>query len=91
MGNIVEWQSLKVQEYRYRLLDAVSRFWEWFGVRRPMRFEPPIAAGAYETALERKGTETFLDQYLQHGAKHEPRLGGPPKETVPGNVEGKEE
>jgi hypothetical protein len=28
MGNIVEWQSLRVQEYRYRLLGGVARFWE---------------------------------------------------------------
>ena len=51
MGNIVEWQSLRVQEYRYRLLGGVARFWEWFGVRRPSRFEPPAPAGEFDAAM----------------------------------------
>jgi hypothetical protein len=89
MGNIVEWQSLKVQEYRYRLLIAVVRFWEWFGVRRPLRFEPPVPAGEFETAMNHKETETFLDQYLKSKPKRKPKLGGAPKETAPGDEEGK--
>src|SRR5512136_1523308 len=48
MGNIVEWQSLRTQEYRYTLLIAITRFAELFGVRRPTRFEPPVAAGDYD-------------------------------------------
>ena len=66
MGNIVEWQSLKVQEYRYQLLVAITRFWELFGVRRPMRFEPPPpSAGDYEEAVNSSGTsDTFLSPYL---------------------------
>jgi len=91
MGNMVEWQSLRVQEYRYGLLVAVARFWEWFGVRRPMRFEPPAAAGEFELAMNQKETETFLDQYLKTKRRRAPKLGGPPKETIPGNQEGKEE
>lgn len=89
MGNIVEWQSLKVQEYRYRLLIAVVRFWEWFGVRRPLRFEPPVPAGEFEAAMNSKETETFLDQYLKSKPKRKPKLGGAPKETAPGDEEGK--
>ena len=63
MGNIVEWQSLRVQEYRYELLVKVTHFWEIFGVRRPLRFEPPVMAGDFENALLHP-TDTFLDQYL---------------------------
>jgi hypothetical protein len=51
MASIVEWQSLKMQEYRYSLLVAVARFWELLGVRRPVRYAPPIAAGDYDHAL----------------------------------------
>jgi hypothetical protein len=90
MGNIVEWQSLRVQEYRYRLLVSVSKFWEWFGVHRPLRFEPPVPAGAFESAMNHSENETFLDQYLGQKSKRKPRLGGAPKETAPGDEEGKE-
>jgi len=86
MGNIVEWQSLKVQEYRFSIIIAVSKFWEWFGVRRPMRFEPPIAAGDFEAAMNHT-TDTFLDQYLEKKPKRRPRAGGAPKETAPSEEE----
>lgn len=91
MGNIVEWQSLRVQEYRYRLLVAVARFWEWFGVHRPLRFEPPVPAGEFEAAMNHEETETFLDQYLTSKPKRIPKLGGAPKETAPGDEEGHKE
>jgi len=90
MGTIVEWQSLRVQEYRFRLLIAVSKFWELFGVRRPMRFEPPVSAGDFEAALNHK-TDSFLDQYLESKPKRKPKAGGAPKETAPGSEEGKSE
>jgi len=51
MGSIVEWQSLKVQEYRYTLLVAIARFWELFGVRRPVRYEKPVPAGEYDVGM----------------------------------------
>ncbi|HEX7620329.1 MAG TPA: hypothetical protein VF359_03935, partial [Anaerolineales bacterium] len=51
MGSIVEWQSLKMQEYRYSLLVGIARFFELFGIRRPVRYEPPVAAGDYDHAL----------------------------------------
>ncbi len=83
MGNIVEWQSLRVQEYRYQLLIGVTRFWEFFGVRRPMRFEPPVTAGDFEGALNHK-SDTFLDQYLNLPPKPELKLDSTPEETHPG-------
>jgi hypothetical protein len=86
MGNIVEWQSLRTQEYRYRLLIGIAHFAELFGVRRPVRFEPPAPAGDYDQAVHPDGSETpsLLDQYLADH-KDEPRLGGKPKETYPGD------
>jgi hypothetical protein len=88
MASIVEWQSLKMQEYRYTLreqvLVGVTRFFEWFGVRRPIRFEPePVIAGDYDHALHSDHPEapSLLEQYLDHP---EPKLGGAPKETAPG-------
>ncbi|MBI5293902.1 MAG: hypothetical protein HY869_00390 [Chloroflexi bacterium] len=87
MASIVEWQSLRMQEYRYdlreRVLVTVTHFFELFGVRRPMRFEPtPVAAGDYDHALHSDHPEapSLLEQYLDHP---EPKLGGAPKETVP--------
>jgi hypothetical protein len=86
MASIVEWQSLKMQEYRYttreKVLVAVTQVFEWFGVRRPLRFEPlPIPAGDYDHALHSDHPEapSLLDQYLDHPA---PKLGGAPKETT---------
>jgi hypothetical protein len=85
MGNIVEWQSLRVQEYRYQLLVLVTHFWELFGVRRPMRFEPPAAAGNFDEALHHDHETAFIDKYLENRPKPEPKLGGAPKETTPGD------
>jgi len=82
MASIVEWQSLRMQEYRYSLLMAVSRFFELFGVRRPVRYEPaPALAGDYDHALHVDHPEapSLLEQYLD---KPEPHPDGPPNETV---------
>jgi hypothetical protein len=51
MASIVEWQSLKIQEYRYRLLVAIHGFWDLFGVRRPIGMVKPFPAGDYDHAL----------------------------------------
>ncbi len=51
MASIVEWQSLKMQEYRYSLIAWLARFFELFGVRRPIGVEPPAPAGDYDHAL----------------------------------------
>lgn len=85
MASIVEWQSLKMQEYRHSLrgqvLIGITRLFELFGVRRPIRYEPlPVPAGDYDHALHLDHPEapSILEQYLP---KSEPKLGGAPKET----------
>ncbi|MCE9646167.1 MAG: hypothetical protein K8S20_09230 [Chloroflexi bacterium] len=83
MASIVEWQSLKMQEYRYDLLIGITRLFELFGVRRPVRYEMPAVAGDYDHALHVDHPEapSLLEQYLDHPA---PKIGGGPKETAPG-------
>ncbi len=82
MASIVEWQSLKMQEYRYSLLDEIARFFNVFGIHRPMRREPkPMLAGEYEDAVKSShiGDHSFLGQFAeQNAATH---LGGSPNET----------
>jgi amino acid permease-like protein len=86
MASIVEWQSLRMQEYRYSVLVAVARFFELFGVRRSMRTAVPAIAGDYDHALHVDHPEapSLLEQYLD---KPEPKLGGAPRETAPGEKE----
>ena len=81
MASIVEWQSMRMQEYRYSVLIVVARFFELFGVRRPAR-EVPIAAGDYNHALHVDHPEapSLLEQYLD---KPQPKVGGAPKQTEP--------
>jgi hypothetical protein len=81
MASIVEWQSLRMQEYRYKLLVVVASFFELFGVRRTLRLEPPAPAGDYDHAIHIDHPEapSLLDQYLE---KPEPRVGGKPKVTA---------
>jgi hypothetical protein len=84
MASIVEWQSLKMQEYRYSLLIGIRRFFELFGIRIPSRYVPePLSAGDYDHALHSDHPEapSFLAQYLEK--KEAPRLGGKPHETAP--------
>ena len=85
MASIVEWQSLRMQEYRYSVLTSIARFFELFGVRRPVRYEPAVA-GDYDHALHVDNAEapSLLEQYLDHPA---PKAGGAPKETAPGEKE----
>ena len=83
MGSIVEWQSLKMQEYRYIILIWITRFLGTFGVRRPLGYIPqPVPAGEYDEALhiEHPEAPSFLEQYLDKPV--EPRLGGKPNETI---------
>jgi amino acid transporter len=82
MASIVEWQSLKMQEYRYSVLMGVTNFFGMLGVRRPVRFDPPVAAGDYDHALHVDHPEapSLLDQYLD---KPQPKVGGAPKQTEP--------
>jgi amino acid transporter len=81
MGNIVEWQSLAVQEYRYRLLGGIAKFWELFGVRRPLRYEPPLAAGDYLEAAEYHASGTFLEDHVNGKARRKTRTSRPGKEN----------
>ena len=80
MASIVEWQSLKMQEYRYELLVAISHFWALFGVRRPVRYEKPAVAGDYDHALhvDHPDAPSFLDQLIQ---EQQPHVGGAPNQT----------
>ena len=80
MASIVEWQSLRMQEYRYGLLVSVDRSFGLFGVHRPLRYETPVPAGDYDHALHVDHPEapSLLAEYLD---KPEPRIGGAPKET----------
>jgi len=83
MASIVEWQSLKMQEYRYSVLVGIARLWQLFGINRPVRYDPPAYAGDYDHALHADHPEapSFLAQYLEK--KEAPRLGGKPHETAP--------
>ena len=64
------------------MLLALASFFELLGVRRPIRFEPPAAAGDYDHALHVDHPEapSLLEQYLD---KPQPKLGGSPKQTEP--------
>jgi hypothetical protein len=90
MASIVEWQSLRMQEYRYNVIVWAARFFELFGIRRPVRFEPPAPAGDYDHALHVDHPEapSLLQQYFDNRPR-QPKLGGAPKQTIPGNEEGK--
>ncbi len=89
MASIVEWQSLKMQEYRYNVIAWIARFFELFGIRRPIRYEQPVPAGDYDHALHVDHPEapSLLQQYIDQHPRT-PRLGGVPKQTVHGNEEG---
>jgi amino acid transporter len=87
MASIVEWQSLRMQEYRYslrnRIVVTIADFFGLFGVHRPIRYEPePTVAGDYDHALHIDHPEapSLLEQYLD---KPQPKLGGSPKQTAP--------
>ena len=92
MASIVEWQSLRMQEYRYSLLVGIARFWQLFGINRPVRYDPPVVAGDYNHALhvDDPNAPSLLQQYLDNNPQ-EPKLGGKPRQTAPGGEEGKED
>ena len=83
MGSIVEWQSLKTQEYRYTLLVSIARFWEFFGIRRPVRFEKPAPAGEYDQAVNQGHSTSYLNPYRT--SPHEPEPESYESQTETGN------
>jgi hypothetical protein len=92
MASIVEWQSLKMQEYRYTLMNFLADFFGIFGVHPPLRFEKPVAAGDYDHALHEDllDAPSLLQQYIE--AKPRPlAVGGAPRQTAHGNEEGRED
>jgi hypothetical protein len=85
MGNIVEWQSLRMQEYRHALLTGIAQAFGTLGIFKPLRFEDqptPIRAGDFDSALHHGEHSTFLEQYLESQPKAELRLGSAPTETI---------
>ncbi|NTW08236.1 MAG: hypothetical protein HGA28_01535 [Anaerolineaceae bacterium] len=61
-GNVVEWQSLKIQEYRYNLLMGFSRVAGWFGILKPMKYDTlqaPAPFGTFEESVHHTGEKTF--------------------------------
>ncbi|MBI3359659.1 MAG: APC family permease [Chloroflexi bacterium] len=86
MARIVEWQSLRMQEYRYQVLVAIARCFELFGVRRPMSLElAPAVAGDYDDSIHREdrpADHSLIAHYLQNQPRAEPKAGGQPRETA---------
>jgi hypothetical protein len=82
MASIVEWQSLKMQEYRYEVLVGIARFFTIFGIRNLTQYRQPAPAGDYDHAIHVDHPEapSLLEQYLEP-----PKVGGAPKETLPGS------
>jgi hypothetical protein len=66
MASIVEWQSLRMQEYRYSVLLTFARIFELFGVRRVEKLQIPTPAGDYNHALHVDHPEapSLLEQYI---------------------------
>jgi amino acid transporter len=81
MASIVEWQSLRMQEYRYNIIVAIVRFFEMLGVRRPIRYEPPAPAGDYDHALHVDHPEapSLLAKYLR--GQDQPQATATPNKT----------
>ena len=64
---------------------GISQFFELFGVRRPVRYEPePIEAGEYDHALhsDQPDAPSLLEQYLDNKLG-EPKVGGAPSKPLP--------
>lgn len=83
MASIVEWQSLKMQEYRYAMIKTVAHLFGMFGIRVPIHLERvPVPAGDYNHALHSDNPDapSLLAQYLE--PRREPTLGGKPNETA---------
>ncbi len=86
MASIVEWQSLKMQEYRYWLLVKIVQFFAWLRLPPPsyMPGPAPVIAGDYDHALhvDHPDAPSLLAQYLLPQPLPESHLGGQPQETA---------
>jgi hypothetical protein len=87
MASIVEWQSLKMQEYRYGLLEYLAALFSALGLRGLVRSLPgpaPVTAGDYDHALhvDDPDAPSLLAQYMDAQPTPEPRVGGQPRETA---------
>ncbi len=92
MASIVEWQSLRMQEYRYSLIHRLAiytaKFFELFGVRRPLRYaSAPVRAGEYDDAVHVDHPEapSLLKEHLE--PENPPHLGDAPNVTGAGGDE----
>jgi len=83
MASIVEWQSLRMQEYRHsirhRVVDSIARFFGIFGVFSTLPLEPaPAAAGSYDESVhvDEPDAPSVLDKYVHDdvppSTKHPP-------------------
>ncbi|MBN1665497.1 MAG: APC family permease [Anaerolineales bacterium] len=86
MATIVEWQSLRMQEYRYSFVQRISlniaRFYELFGIHRPLRFEPaPLPSGEYDEAMHIDHPVQPASHPLIEPVMEGLQVGGKPHET----------
>jgi hypothetical protein len=66
MASIVEWQALKMQEYRYNLRVDMNRILARVGINHRSPEKPPIPAGGYDHALhvDHPAAPSLLKEYL---------------------------
>jgi hypothetical protein len=69
MASIVEWQSLKMQEYRYSLVKMLSEWMQVMHIKVPVHFKEALApheAGDYDHSLhpDDPSAESFLDEHI---------------------------
>jgi amino acid transporter len=91
MATIVEWQSLRMQEFRYSLIQRIAiqttRFFGLFGIHRPLRFEPlPFAAGEYDEAVHIDLPLEPLSPIIPGESTKIPQVGGRPNQTSENNL-----
>jgi hypothetical protein len=87
MASIVEWQSLKMQEYRYWLLLHIVSLFSAFHLRNLVSYMPgpaPVVAGDYDHALhvDHPDAPSLLAQYMDAQPVAEPHVGGKPNVTA---------
>ena len=59
VGSLVTWQAMRMQEYRYQVLLAVSSAFAVLGVFRPMQLEKPPAAGSFDAWVQDHTAESL--------------------------------